>query len=66
MGMQEGAINMQMATAALENTLKSEGEATRRAISGKQETHFHWSNGELVKSVKNGNSWSRSVSNFHS
>jgi hypothetical protein len=33
----------------------------KRAIIGKQETHFHWSNGELHKSIKNGNSWDRYI-----
>lgn len=32
-----------------------------RAIMNKQETHFHWSNGELQKAIKNGNDWLRYV-----
>lgn len=31
----------------------------KSAILGKQETHFHWNNGELKKAVKNGNNWWR-------
>jgi hypothetical protein len=41
----------------LEQTFVSESKATREAIKNKQETHFSWSNGELQKSVKNGNNW---------
>jgi hypothetical protein len=33
----------------------------KRAIMGKQETHFHWNNGELHKAIKNGNSWDRYI-----
>jgi hypothetical protein len=32
-----------------------------RAVMNKQETHFHWNNGELQKSIKNGNSWDRYI-----
>jgi hypothetical protein len=32
-----------------------------RAIMNKQETHFHWSNGELQKAIKNGNDWLRYI-----
>jgi hypothetical protein len=35
----------------------------KRAIMGKQETHFHWNNGELHKSIKNGNDWWRYIQN---
>lgn len=35
----------------------------KRAIMGKQETHFHWNNGELQKSIKNGNSWDHYIQN---
>jgi hypothetical protein len=31
----------------------------KTAILGKQETHFHWNNGELKKAVKNGANWYR-------
>jgi hypothetical protein len=34
-----------------------------RAIIGKQETHFHWNNGELQKAIKNGNDWWRYIQN---
>jgi hypothetical protein len=35
----------------------------KRAIMGKQETHFHWDNGQLQKSIKNGNDWWRYIQN---
>lgn len=35
----------------------------KRAILGKQETHFHWDNGELKKAIKNGNDWFRYIQN---
>lgn len=34
-----------------------------RAVLNKQETHFHWSNGELQKSIKNGQDWWRYIQN---
>jgi hypothetical protein len=34
-----------------------------RVIIGKQETHFHWNNGELQKSIKKGNDWWRYIQN---
>ncbi len=41
----------------LEQTLVAEGRATREAIKNKTETHFNWSNGEMIKTVRNGNNW---------
>lgn len=35
----------------------------KSAILGKQETHFHWHNGELKKAIKNGNDWWRYTQN---
>jgi hypothetical protein len=35
----------------------------KRAILGKQETYFHWDNGELHKSIKKGNDWWRYIQN---
>jgi hypothetical protein len=35
----------------------------KRAILGKQETHFHWNNGELHKSIKSGDDWWRYIQN---
>jgi hypothetical protein len=32
-----------------------------RAVMNKRETHFHWDNGELHKSIKNGNDWWRYI-----
>jgi hypothetical protein len=32
-----------------------------RAIMNKRETHFHWNNGELRKSIQNGNDWLRYI-----
>lgn len=41
----------------LEQTLVAEGRATREAIKNKTETYFNWSNGEMIKTVRNGNNW---------
>jgi hypothetical protein len=35
----------------------------KRAIMGKQETHFHWHDGELKKAIKKGNDWYRYIQN---
>jgi hypothetical protein len=34
-----------------------------RAVMNKQETHFHWDNGELRRSIQNGNDWLRYIQN---
>jgi hypothetical protein len=35
----------------------------KSAIMGKQETHFHWNDGELKKAIKRGNDWYRYIQN---
>ncbi len=50
---------------ALEQTTKQGFTSLENAIMNKRENHFHWRNGELRKSVKNGNAWTTFLnSNF--
>ncbi len=35
----------------------------KSAVMAKQETHFHWHNGELHKAIKNGINWTRYIQN---
>ena len=46
--------------------LRSEVSTLNETVKNKRENHFHWDNGQLRKTVKNGNSWTTYLdSNFN-
>lgn len=48
----------------LEKSFDSGIGKLQKTISDKTETHFHWSNGELRKSIKRGNNWTQIIGEF--
>lgn len=65
MGMMQQAVNQddyaQMMVANFERAIEKQTKKLASAIANKQETHFHWQNGELRKTVINGGSTTRYI-----
>ena len=51
---------------ALQGTIKAEVGDLKQAIIKKQEVHFSWDDGQLVKRVKRGNNWTTYLNNHFS